>query len=269
MFLAFPLDYQVEGFMKAAVAPFGRVLFWRQCWNKSVSLVHCLLLDPSRVPRSVVLSQGTTVGPNNRSWSIPTYILGGNIGMEIGDEDPIPVDGNPHPPQGAPMAGNPNIYQNWLHDHVGAAAQVLADAGIGPQLMQEINDEVHDMMQAQAQAQMNQDPNLDDVLFQEGVSMEEDMVPQHFVQPKDTLTFVQSGSTAGYLRATGPDIHLTVEEVLAAIQREENNASDSDDSGVVTSVRMTNLVVPDFIVKACQRIRIADIIPSTVSGKKK
>jgi hypothetical protein len=26
MFLAFPLDYQLEGFMKAAVAPFGRML---------------------------------------------------------------------------------------------------------------------------------------------------------------------------------------------------------------------------------------------------
>jgi hypothetical protein len=101
MFLAFPLDYQTEGFMKEAVAPFGRVLFWRQCRNKSVSLVHCLLLDPSRVPRSIVLSQGTTTGANGRSWSIPTYILGGNVGMEVDDEDPIPVDGNPHPPRGS------------------------------------------------------------------------------------------------------------------------------------------------------------------------
>jgi hypothetical protein len=40
--------------MQAAVAPFGRMLDWRQSRNKSVSLVRCLLIDPTRVPRSVV-----------------------------------------------------------------------------------------------------------------------------------------------------------------------------------------------------------------------
>lgn len=51
--------------------------------------------------------------------------------------------------------------------------------------------------------------------------MEEDVmengIPQHRGQPQDTISFNQSGSTATYLRATGPDIHLSVEEVLSRI----------------------------------------------------
>lgn len=79
MFLAFPLDYQNEGFMKVVVTPFGRMLNWHQGPNKSRLLVHCLLIAPERVPRSVVISQGTSIGGNGRSWSVPTYILGGTF----------------------------------------------------------------------------------------------------------------------------------------------------------------------------------------------
>lgn len=121
MFLAFPLDYQLEGFIKAAVAPFGRVLHWHQGPNKSRTLVHCLLLSPDRVPCSVVISQGTALGGNGRSWSVRTYTLGGHFPNGLpGDEDPIPDDANPHPAQGLPLVGNPNNFQNWLHDHAGA-----------------------------------------------------------------------------------------------------------------------------------------------------
>lgn len=83
--------------MQAAVAPFGRMLDWRQSRNKSVSLVRCMLIDPTRVPRSVVVARGTMIGGNGRSWLVPTYILGGNFVVPPGDEDPIPTDGNPHP----------------------------------------------------------------------------------------------------------------------------------------------------------------------------
>jgi hypothetical protein len=111
MFLAFPLDYQLEGFMKAVVAPFGRMLNWHQGLNKSRTLVHCLLIAPERVPRSVVVSQGTSIGGNGQSWTVPTYILGGHFpdGMPS-DEDPIPADGKPHPMHGAPLAGNPDNF---------------------------------------------------------------------------------------------------------------------------------------------------------------
>lgn len=171
MFLAFPLDYQLEGFMHAAVAPFGRMLFWRPSRNKSVCLLHCLLIDPSRVPRSVVVSQGTPIGGNGRSWSVPTYILGGNIVIQPGDEDPIPADGNPHPAQGPPLAGNPNNFQNWLHDHAGAAAQVLADAGINDQLMQDINEEI--------QVQQNQNFVQENGEMEQNEAVVVDWVPQH------------------------------------------------------------------------------------------
>jgi hypothetical protein len=111
MFLAFPLDYQLEGFIKAAVAPFGRLLHWHQGPNKSRTLAHCLLIALERVPHSVVISQGTTIGGNGRSWSVPTYILGGYFPDGFpGDEDPIPADGNPHPAHGNPLAANLNNF---------------------------------------------------------------------------------------------------------------------------------------------------------------
>jgi hypothetical protein len=45
----------------------------------------------------------------------------------------------------------------------------------------------------------------------------EDWVPQHPDQPQDTITFDQSGSTANYLRGTGPVAYLDVDKILAAI----------------------------------------------------
>lgn len=111
MFLAFPLDYQREEFVDATVATFGRRLHWHQGPNKSRTLVRCLVLAPKRVPRSLVVSQGTTLGGMGRSWTVPTFILGGHLpDVMPTDEDPIPGDGNPHPAHGAPLAGNPNIF---------------------------------------------------------------------------------------------------------------------------------------------------------------
>lgn len=56
MFLAFPLDYQTVDFIRAAVAPFGRLLQWFKGPNKSCVLTRCLVLTPERVPRSVIVS---------------------------------------------------------------------------------------------------------------------------------------------------------------------------------------------------------------------
>lgn len=177
--------------------------------------MHYLILAPERVPRSVVVSRGTSIGGQGHSWSVPTFILGGNFpGGMPGDEDPIPVDGNPHPAHGVPLAGNPNNFQNWQHDLVGAGNQALGDAGINIQMMQEINMEVDPMVQFQ---------NVQNQGNGNNVQMEDLMdnwVPQHPDQPQDTITFDQSGSTANYLRANGPDIVLRVEDVLAKIQNE-------------------------------------------------
>jgi hypothetical protein len=111
MFLSFPLDCQREEFIIAAVAPFGRKLHWHQGPNKSRTLVRCLILAPERILRSVVISQGTALGGNGRSWSVPTFILGDNLPDVLpGDEDPTPSDGNPHPVNGAPLMGNPDNF---------------------------------------------------------------------------------------------------------------------------------------------------------------
>jgi hypothetical protein len=85
------------------------------------------------------------------------------------------------------------------------------------------------------------------------MEMMENWVPQHPEQPQDTITFNQSGSMTNYLRATSPDIHLSVEEVLASIHDEQINSesASSDDSSVVTSVRSASVIVPDFVLKAC------------------
>jgi len=46
MSLGFPLDYQSQDFIKAAVAAFGRLLRWFEGPNKSRVLVQCLVLSP-------------------------------------------------------------------------------------------------------------------------------------------------------------------------------------------------------------------------------
>ncbi|CAL4993466.1 unnamed protein product [Urochloa decumbens] len=56
-----------------------------------------------------------------------------------------------------------------------------------------------------------------------------EIVPQHPDQPQDTISFDQSGSTACYLRAHGPDITLRVEDVLQG--KYASSSSDSDNLG--------------------------------------
>jgi hypothetical protein len=73
--------------------------------------VRYLVLALERVPHSLVVSQATTLGGMGRSWTVPTFILGGHLpDVMSADEDPIPRDGNPHPAHGARMVGNPNIF---------------------------------------------------------------------------------------------------------------------------------------------------------------
>lgn len=86
-------------------------------------------------------------------------------------------------------------------------------------------------------------------------------VPQHLDQPQDSITFNQFGSTTNYLRATGPDIQLSVEEILAGIQNSGTSPS-SDDLGVVSFERVIGLTVPSFILKAFQKILDSNLRPA-------
>lgn len=125
-------------------------------------------------------------------------------------------------------------------------------------------------MEIQVQLEQNQNNNniADMQALEENVQMEvmENWVPRHLEQPQDTITFNQLGSTANYLRATGPDIHLSAEEVLASICDEQINSesASSDDSGVVTSVHSASVTVPDFVLKACQKLPIGHTISFSV-----
>jgi hypothetical protein len=80
-------------------------------------------------------------------------------------------------------------------------------------MMQEVNEEIQP-----GNLNQNMQENQNDG---DGANMEpdvvDDVVPHHPDQPQDTISFNQSGSIANYLRATGPDIHLSVEDILAQI----------------------------------------------------
>jgi hypothetical protein len=81
MFLAFPLDFQKDVYIRAAVAPYGRLLEWYRDANKSRILVQVLLLSPDRVPRSLIVSRGTMIGGTGQSLAVSGYILNRNFIM--------------------------------------------------------------------------------------------------------------------------------------------------------------------------------------------
>jgi hypothetical protein len=114
MFLAFPLDFQKDLYIRAAVAPFGRLLEWYRDTNKSRILVQVLLLSSDRVPRSLIVSRGALIGGAGRSWTVPVYILNGHFPDAFpADENPVPIDGEPHPEHPPVVMGpNPND-PNW------------------------------------------------------------------------------------------------------------------------------------------------------------
>lgn len=130
MFLAFPLDFQKELSIRAAVAPYGWLLEWYRDENKSRILVQVLLLSPDRVPRSLIVSRGTVIGGMGHSWSIPVYILDGHFPDAFpADEDPDPFDGEPHPEHPPIVMGANPLHPNWPNEQQGAAANLVLFGG--------------------------------------------------------------------------------------------------------------------------------------------
>ena len=129
--MAFPLDFQKDLYIRAAVAPYGRLLEWYKDDNKSRILAQVLLLSPNRVPRSLIVSRGTMIGGMGRSWSVPAFILNGHFPDAFpADEDLVPFDGDAHPEHPPIVLGpHPQQDSDWQEEHNGAAEGLGAFGG--------------------------------------------------------------------------------------------------------------------------------------------
>jgi hypothetical protein len=105
MFLAFPLDFQTREIISQVVGLFGSVKNWidnSRC--RSRILLRCNVTLVSRIPRSIIISEGNQLGDHGNSWTVPVFILSSHQNDVVaGDEDPIPANGNPHPEAGQPQ----------------------------------------------------------------------------------------------------------------------------------------------------------------------
>jgi hypothetical protein len=76
MFLAFPLDYQTKEIISQAVGYFGSVITWtNNARCRSRLLLQCKVTLISRIPRSLLICQGTAIGNHGSSWSVPVFVL--------------------------------------------------------------------------------------------------------------------------------------------------------------------------------------------------
>ncbi|KAE8814991.1 hypothetical protein D1007_07705 [Hordeum vulgare] len=99
MLLGVPLDFCNTEDLRAAVNTFGEFHHWVSDDPYLVrSIVFAVFPDDRLVPRSINFSEYAAWGGAKVSWSAPVYILGA-AAMEIlpNDEDPMPLNGNPHP----------------------------------------------------------------------------------------------------------------------------------------------------------------------------
>ena len=236
MFLAFPLDFQKDLYIRAAVAPYGRLLEWFRDENKSRILVQCLLLNPDRVPRSLVVSRGTMIGGMGRSWSVPVYILDGHFpDVFPGDEDPVAFDGEPHP-EHPPVVMGPNPQDpNWELEQQGAAGNLGMFGGnphpVPPLELQQLQfqqaagdvamaDAVNDGDQEEANEEVDEEFEADGWNpWEPAVFVGDNGLPAQQQQPQpgiqqDQLNLEHSGSSVSFVRGSGSDISLDMDEVL-------------------------------------------------------
>jgi hypothetical protein len=83
-------------------------------------------------------------------------------------------------------------------------------------------------------------------------------VPHHLDQPLDTTSFNQTGSTAEYLRANGPNIVLSVQDVLQGLQGSvsPHNSSSSAESKVQK--------YPCISFQMVGKVAFSQLFPSTI-----
>jgi hypothetical protein len=93
---------------------------------------------------------------------------------------------------------------------------------------------------------------------------EVDQVMEEPVQQQDSVSFDQSGSTAEYLRAHGPDIVLNVEDVLSGKFKTGSSSSTSSDASSSVHPEVHNMIHPTLLaveIAAFQKLLIPNIPP--------
>lgn len=92
MFLAFPLDFQTRDMISQAVGHFGAMVTWTSNTRcKSRLLLRCKVTLVTRILRSLLICEGSPVGDNGSSWSVPLFVLSSQQNDDwAGDEDQIP-----------------------------------------------------------------------------------------------------------------------------------------------------------------------------------
>jgi hypothetical protein len=98
MMLAFPLDFQMREIISQAIGLFGSIVTWTNNADyKSRILLRCKVTLVSRIPRSLIISEGNPAGDNGNYWTVPIFVLNSQHNDILpGDEDQIPPNGNPH-----------------------------------------------------------------------------------------------------------------------------------------------------------------------------
>ncbi|KAE8775198.1 hypothetical protein D1007_52318 [Hordeum vulgare] len=99
MILGVPVDFRNTEDRRAAVNTFGEFHHWVSDDPYLVrSIVFASFPDDRLVPRNINFSEYAAWGGAKVSWSAPVYILGAEAAEILpNDEDPMPLNGNPHP----------------------------------------------------------------------------------------------------------------------------------------------------------------------------
>ena len=120
MFLGIPLDYRNDHDIRNAVSTFGRYHYWHHIDDAlDRTMVWATFKSPALVPHDVVFQRFSDLGSMVESWTAPCYILSAQFtDVFPPDEDPMPLDGNPHPMPGH-MQHNGDMFANPPYPELG------------------------------------------------------------------------------------------------------------------------------------------------------
>ena len=202
MFIGIPLDYRNTQCIADMVGSFGQFHYWNSTDRRKVrSLVRASFPDNALVPRSVTFREFANWGDVMVSWSAGCYILSGEFAgaMIPADEDPMPLNGNPHPLPGVevpqpfwamppyPALGwnavppGPNQGQN---DVAGWADNVQHEAGWGPweEQVQPDQQQHEEVQPAQDQNSMILNPSVESFGDEDMVEVQQPLQAPPIVQ---------------------------------------------------------------------------------------